>query len=150
MILQGKWLKEIGNAPNVELQSLRFLLNLPAICQSIAVIAIEKEWAKDEAMMVVDEISHQDQWFKEIGNVLSVELGLLNFHFNPKKVKKFFAEIATKHKKDTKIFHSLKQSRRFASWRSRDCFVFVISSIALFLIICYIVNNRAKAPLTSH
>jgi hypothetical protein len=111
MILQEKWLREIGNAPNVELLSLHFLLSLLAICQSIAVLAIEKEWAKDEEMTAVDEIFLQDQWFKEIGNVLNAELILLNFHFNPKKVKKFFAEIATKHKKDTKIFYSLKQLR---------------------------------------
>lgn len=111
MILQGKWLKEIGSAPNVELLSLRFLSSLLATCQSIAALAIEKEWAKDEAMMAVDEISHQDQWSREIGNVPSVESILINFHFNPKKVKKFFAEIATKHKKDTKIFYSLKQPR---------------------------------------
>jgi len=110
MILQGKWLREIGNAPNVEPLLLHFLSSLLAICQSIAVHAIEKEWAKDEVM--IDEISLQGQWFKEIGNVLNVVLILINFHFNPKKVKKFFAEIAIKHKKDTSIFYSLKQPRR--------------------------------------
>jgi hypothetical protein len=138
MILQGKWLKEIGNAPSVELLSLRFLSNLLAICQSIAVLAIEKEWAKDEAMMVVDEISHQDQWSKEIGNVLNAVLISINFHFNPKKVKKFFAEIAIKHKKDTKILYSLKTAPQL-----RGCFVFNFT-IVLFLIICYIVIKERK------
>jgi hypothetical protein len=109
MILQGKWLKEIGNAPNVELLSPHFLSSLLAICHFIAVLAIEKEWAKDEVM--IDEISLQDQWFKEIGNVPNVVLISINFHSNLKKVKKFFAEIAIKHKKDTNIFYSLKQLR---------------------------------------
>jgi hypothetical protein len=56
---------------------------------------------KDEAVWAVDVIS-KDKWFREIGNVLNVESRLLNFHFNLKTAKKFFAEIATKRKKDTK------------------------------------------------
>jgi hypothetical protein len=77
-------------------------LNLPATCQSIAAIVIEKEWAKGEAEAVVPEGTFREKCTKAIGNALNAESRLLNFHLNLEMGRKFFAATAIAAKRDIK------------------------------------------------
>ena len=73
MILQGQRFRETGNAPSVEQKLPSCRLNRLVIFQSIAQLAIEKEWIKDEAVVAVGAISKEKD-FREIGNAQNVEL----------------------------------------------------------------------------
>ena len=72
MILQGQRFRETGNVPSVEQKLPSCHLNRLVIFQSIVQLAIEKEWIRDEVVVVVEAISKEKD-FRETGNVVNVE-----------------------------------------------------------------------------
>ena len=72
MILQGQRFKETGNVLSVEQKLPSYHLNRLVIFQSIAQLAIEKEWIRDEVVVAVGAIS-KEKGFRETGNVQNAE-----------------------------------------------------------------------------